>query len=108
MHMIFKFVVTFSLLFILVNHAEADQQEADKQSQPGVMSKVEHAVEHGAKVAATGVEHGVKAAGRGIERGAKAAGRGIDHGVKATKNAVGRVVDKTDKSSSTQPDPTNK
>ena len=42
---------------------------AESSAEPGVVQKVEHAVEHGAKAAASGVERGVKAAASGVGRG---------------------------------------
>jgi hypothetical protein len=51
---------------------------------PPVVAKVEHAVVHGAKAAASGVERGVKAAARGVEKGARATGS-------AVKKVAGKV-----------------
>jgi hypothetical protein len=62
---------------------------------PGVVTKVENAVERGAHAAADGVQHGAQAAAKGIERGAQATERGIKRGVKATANGVERASDAT-------------
>lgn len=108
MNTFFKTAIAITSAFMLMGHAQADEPASTgstAHSEPGVITKVERAVEHGAKAAATGVEHGVQAAGRGLERGGKglkrggdAAGRGINRGVEATKHAVGRVSNKIDKS----------
>ncbi|HJV95215.1 MAG TPA: hypothetical protein VJ608_04225 [Albitalea sp.] len=79
--------------------------ESSAGSEPGVISKVEKAVERGAKAAASGIERGVKAAASGVERGAKAAAsgihrgakataRGVEHGAKATQSAASRAANK--------------
>ncbi|ARU30451.1 hypothetical protein CAP31_01320 [Sulfuriferula sp. AH1] len=109
MNIFLKTAIAISSAFMLMSHAQADETPATgstAHSEPGVVAKVERAVEHGAKAAATGVEHGVQAAGRGLERSGKglkrggdAAGRGINRGVEATKRAVGHVTNKIDKSS---------
>lgn len=61
---------------------------------PGVVVKVEKAIERGAKAAASGVERGAKAAARGIEHGAKAAASGVERGAKATGKAVHAAAQK--------------
>lgn len=65
---------------------------AEAGSSPGVVEKVEHAVEHGAKAAASGVERGLKAAARGVERGASAAASGVARGAHAAASGVERGV----------------
>lgn len=65
---------------------------AEAGSSPGVVEKVEHAVEHGAKAAASGVERGLKAAARGVERGASAAASGVARGARAAASGVERGV----------------
>lgn len=62
---------------------------------PGVVTKVENAVERGAHAAADGVEHGARAAAHGIEKGAKATEHGVKRGVQATANGVERAADAT-------------
>ena len=68
----------------------AESTESTTGTAPGVVVKVEKAVEHGAKAAAGGVERGAKAAASGVERGAKAAARGIKRGAKAAAGGVER------------------
>jgi hypothetical protein len=68
--------------------ARADEAAAANTAQPGVVQRVEGAVTHGAKAAASGIERGVKAAASGIERGAKAAASGVQRGVKAAAHGV--------------------
>ena len=54
-----------------------------------VVAKVEHAIERGAKAAASGIERGAKAAEHGVKVGVEAAARGLETGAKA----VARVAD---------------
>lgn len=68
--------------------------EPEAQS-PGVVQKVEHAIERGAEAAASGVQRGVKAAAHGIERaasatahGVRAAAGGVAHGASAAAHGV--------------------
>ena len=63
----------------------AESTESTTGTAPGVVVKVEKAVEHGAKAAA-----------RGIKRGAKAAAGGVERGAKATGNAAHTVAKKVD------------
>lgn len=84
---------------------------ADEATQPpagaseSVVTKVEKAIERGAKAAAGGVEKGVTAGAHGVERGAhaaasgvqrgvEAAARGIEHGAAATAHAAKTVAAK--------------
>ncbi len=64
-----------------------------------VATKVEQAVERGAKAAASGVERGAKAAAHGVQVGVKAAAEGVEKGAKATARAAGTVADKVKPSS---------
>jgi type IV secretory pathway TrbL component len=59
-----------------------------------VAVKVEAAIEHGAKAAASGVERGAKAAAHGVQVGAEAAARGVAAGAKATAKAADAVAEK--------------
>lgn len=68
--------------------------EPEAQS-PGLVQKVEHAIERGAEAAASGVQRGVKAAAHGIERaasatahGVRAAAGGVAHGASAAAHGV--------------------
>lgn len=61
---------------------------------PSVVSRVEKAIERGAKAAASGVSRGAKAAARGIKHGVKAAASGVERGAKATGNAAHTVANK--------------
>jgi hypothetical protein len=80
--------MAFSVSLLLLSQTHAGEGDA------GVVTKVENAVERGARAAASGVEHGVRAAASGVERGAKAAGRGVEKGAKATTNAASHVANK--------------
>jgi hypothetical protein len=99
------FIATLMLLSGAAAGANETAQSATG-TEPGVVVKVEKAVERGAKATASGVERGAKAAGRGIERGAKAAARGVERGAKATGNAAHTVAKKISGSptSSSSPD----
>lgn len=66
-------------------------------STPSTLQKVEGAVEHGVRAAASGVAHGVHAAASGIERGAKATARGLDRGAHAAARGVKRGAEATGK-----------
>src|SRR5262245_53454158 len=53
-------------------------QAAESEPQaPGVVQKVEHAIERGAEAAASGIQRGVKAAARGVAHAASATARGV-------------------------------
>jgi len=87
----------FIATLMLLSSAGADANEPAEPAggnAPGVVVKVEKAVERGAKAAASGVERGAKAAARGIKRGAKAAASGVERGAKATGNAAHTVAKK--------------
>lgn len=64
-------------------------------AEPGVVERVEKAVVHGAKAAASGVERGLKAASKGVEHGAKVAASGVERGVKAAASGVQRGAQAT-------------
>lgn len=79
---------------------------AAQGNEPGVVAtakqvatKVEQAVERGAKAAASGVEKGAKAAARGVQVGVKAAAEGVEKGAKATARAAQTVANKVAPSS---------
>ena len=63
--------------------------ESDPES-PGVVQKVERAVQHGAEAAASGVQRGAKAAARGVEHAASATATGVGRGVRAAASGVAR------------------
>lgn len=98
------FFATLMLLSSVAANANEAAGSATETS-PGVVGKVEKAVEHGAKAAANGVERGAKAAARGIERGASAAARGVERGAKATGNAAHTVAKKLGASSTSSSSP---
>lgn len=84
-----------TLMMLCTAGADATETaESTTGTAPGVVVKVEKAVERGAKAAARGVERGAKAAGRGIEHGAKAVASGVERGAKATGNAAHTVTKK--------------
>jgi hypothetical protein len=87
----------FIATLMLLSSAGADANEPAEPATgtaPGVVVKVEKAVERGAKAAASGVERGAKAAAHGVKRGAKAAASGVERGAKATGNAAHTVAKK--------------
>jgi hypothetical protein len=87
----------FIATLMMLGGAGADANETAESATgtaPGVVVKVEKAIERGAKAAASGVERGAKAAARGIEHGAKAAASGVERGAKATGNAAHAVAKK--------------
>ena len=59
-----------------------------------VVTKVEQAVERGARAAASGIERGAQAAVRGVKTGVHAAAEGIEKGAKATARAAETVASK--------------
>ncbi len=78
MDTISKFAVIFFSLLILsidAKAAESETPQSGSAAEPGVVVKVERAVERGAKAAANGIERGAKAAAHGVERGVQATGR---------------------------------
>lgn len=86
--------ITMLMLLSRVTASANETAPSTTGTEPGVVVKVEKAIERGAKATASGVERGAKAAGRGIERGAKAAARGVERGAKATGNAAHTVAKK--------------
>lgn len=116
MHTPLKLTPMLLAALMWASHAQAASNDtpASSGSEPGVVVKVEHAVERGARAAASGVEHGaraaaggikrgVHAAASGVERGTKAAAHGVDKGAKATANAASRVANKIGGSGSPTP-----
>lgn len=97
-----------ALFFVLTSlgHAKAEPNEAAEpqaNGEPGVVGKVERAIERGAKAAASGVERGAKAAASGVERGVKAAAHGVEKGAKATANAANHVANQITGESASSP-----
>jgi hypothetical protein len=87
----------FIATLMMLSSAGADANETAESSTgtaPGVVVKVEKAIERGAKATASGVKRGARAAARGIEHGAKAAASGVERGAKATGNAAHAVARK--------------
>jgi hypothetical protein len=117
MHAIGRAAATLAAVSMMAAGAFAGPRELAEsagQTASGVVTKVEKAVERGAKAAASGIEHGLKAAASGVERGAKAAASGIErgtraaasgvaHGAKATADVAGRVAAKAGASSGSAP-----
>jgi len=98
----------FIAALIMLSSARADTGEtADSASgtAPGVVVRVEKAIERGAKAAARGVERGVKAAANGIEHGAKAAASGVERGAKATGKTAHTAAEKVGGSSTPSSSP---
>jgi hypothetical protein len=99
MNKVSKIIVPLCIVFALCHRAQAAENEsagAGADTKPGVVNKVEHAIEHGAKATVDGVKHGGKAAAGGLKRGGEAAAHGIEVGVKATERTTRRVVEKLD------------
>lgn len=116
MHAPFKLTPMLIAALMCASQAQAASNDtpASSGSEPGVVVKVERAVERGAKAAASGVEHGARAAAGGIKRGAqaaasgvergtKAAAHGVEKGAKATANAASHVANKIGGSGSSAP-----
>ena len=59
-----------------------------------VLSKIENAVERGARAAASGIERGAKAAEHGVKVGVRATARGIETGAKAVARVADSVAEK--------------
>lgn len=59
-----------------------------------VLSKIERAVERGAKAAASGIERGAKAAEHGVKVGVRAAAKGVETGAKAVARVADSVAEK--------------
>ncbi|WP_395699345.1 hypothetical protein [Aquabacterium sp.] len=85
------------LLALAVPLAQAQGAASAATANQGVVEKVEKAVEHGAKTAASAVAHGAKVAASGVERGVKAAASGVQRGAKAAASGVQRGVHATAK-----------
>lgn len=84
-------------LFMSLSHAQAQINETaapPKATEPGIVVKVEQAIERGARAAASGVERGVRAAASGVERGVNAAASGVERGAKAATGAASHVAGK--------------
>ena len=97
MKLILRKAPLFIAMLMMLSSAGADANETAESATgtaPGVVVKVEEAIERGAKAAASGVERGAKAAARGIKHGAKAAASGVERGAKATGNAAHAVAKK--------------
>lgn len=94
---------TLVAVFVLAGPARAQPASAASAT-PGVVERVEKAVERGAKAAASGVQRGVKAAASGVQRGAQAAASGVARGAKATGNAADAVARKVGGSPASAPE----
>jgi len=96
MKALLKYLALAALLVSLVP-ARANPTETAEPSNgdnTSVVTKVENAIERGAKAAASGVEHGVRVAASGVQRGVKAAAHGIEKGAEATASAASHVANK--------------
>jgi hypothetical protein len=92
-----KSAIVLCFPLMLLSQAEAGQDEAPASSDsgsPGVVVKVENAIERGARAAASGVERGARAAASGVERGVKAAASGVARGASAAADAASHVANK--------------
>lgn len=92
-----RYLALIGLLAAITTVTSAGAQEATepaKESDPGVVTKVERATAHAAKAAASGIERGAHAAAKGIKRGAEAVAHGVERGATATGNAAKTVAKK--------------
>lgn len=101
-----------AIIFSLICSVPCQASDAEQQN-PGVLQKVEHAVEHGAKVTVRGVKrgakataHGARVAARATTRGVKAAARGIAKGASSAAQSVESAASKVkDKLTPEEPSP---
>ena len=82
-------LVAFTIACLATSALAGESPSPAAEQQATVAAKVGHAVERGAKAAASGIERGAKAAEHGIKVGIQATARGIETGAKA----VARVAD---------------
>ena len=81
-----------ALLAWVMGHASAQPRHEPTERLPDALSRLERALERGARAAAAGVERGLQAAEHGVRTGAAAAARGVERGAQATARAAERVA----------------
>ena len=89
-------VVVVAFVFSFVAAAAIANEAAPPAIEPAgsVLTKIEGAVQRGAKAAASGIERGAKAAEHGVKVGVRAAARGIETGAKAVARVADSVAEK--------------
>ncbi|NDU87694.1 MAG: hypothetical protein G3I09_05920 [Ferrovum sp.] len=90
----FGLILSFALGCFTTSAPAEESSKGSGNSQPSLVDRAEHTVDHGLKAGAHGVDRGVHAAARGVERGAKAAEKGVQRGAEATARVVDRVTEK--------------
>ena len=90
-----RVVVVAFVLFSAAASAIANEAPPPATEPTGsVLTKIEGAVQRGAKAAASGIERGAKAAEHGVKVGVRAAARGIETGAKAVARVADSVAEK--------------
>lgn len=77
-----------SALGLVALHLQAQEAAAPTSGDPGVIVRVEEAVQRGVRATIIGVEHGLEVTARGVERGARATANGIERGVQAAAGGI--------------------
>lgn len=77
-----------SALGLIGLHLQAQEAAAPTASDPGVIVRVEEAVQRGVRATINGVEHGLEVTARGVERGARATANGLERGVQAAAGGI--------------------
>lgn len=94
-----------SLLAVVMGHATAQPRHEPTERLPDALSRLERALERGARAAAAGVERGLHAAEHGVRTGAAAAARGVERGAHATARAAERVARELERRVQASPPP---
>jgi hypothetical protein len=87
-------MLAFTIACLATLAAAGEPPAPAAEPSTAVVAKVEHAVERGAKAAASGIERGAKAAEHGIKVGIHAAARGVETGAKAVARVADSVADR--------------
>ncbi len=80
---------------------QAQEAAAPTSSDPGVIVRIENAIERGIRATTNGVEHGLEVTARGVERGARATANGIERGVQAAAGGVQTGANATSEAANT-------
>lgn len=87
-------VVALFTAWMAISATAGEAQVQATEPTTSVVTRVERAVERGAKAAASGIERGAKAAEHGIKVGVHAAARGVETGAKAVARVADSVAEK--------------
>ena len=101
-------VALAALTAAVVGHSSAQPRhdpQPSANSLPEALSKLERALERGAKAAAAGVERGLQAAEHGVRVGAAAAARGVEQGATAAARAAERIARELERKAPAAPPP---